>query len=277
MKAIKPILFLCVAFCFATACQKEADMTLKQKTMFENADIRQIDVSDAWEVTVVADNHTYVELEYSAYLEPNLKVQMEGSELAIGFTGNVYPAINSVFRATVHTNKIEKIEVEDATTINFMGIFEGTQLTVELNNASVCNGLHFTGEHCEIKLDNASKLLDFLFDGPSCKVELHDTSQFNGQIHAREALHIDLEDASRFVNKGGQTAQADIKVKHDCLLNMVETQVHEMHVELVGTSEATVWVYALLRCTLTDASTLYYKGNPQLQVDCDESSEIIPL
>ena len=277
MKTIKTILILCVALCFVTSCKKEVDMTLMQKTVLENADIRQIEVSDAWLVTVIADSCNFVELEYSAYLEPGLDIKMEGSELAIGFTGNVYPAINSVFRASVHTNRIEKIEVEDATTINFMGTFEGDQLTLELSNSSVCNGLHFTGEHCEIKLDNASKLLDFLFDGPSCKVELHDASQFNGQIHAREALHIDLEDASRFVNKGGQTAQADIKVKHASLLNMVETQVQEMHVELVGTSEATVWVYPLLRCTLTDASTLYYKGNPQLQVNCDESSEIVPL
>ena len=58
MKTIKTILILCVAICFATSCNKDVDMTLVQKTLFENADIRQIEVSDAWEVTVVADNNT---------------------------------------------------------------------------------------------------------------------------------------------------------------------------------------------------------------------------
>ena len=40
MKALKPILFLCVALCLTTSCKKEVDMTLKQKTVLENADIR---------------------------------------------------------------------------------------------------------------------------------------------------------------------------------------------------------------------------------------------
>ena len=89
-------------------------MTLLQKNVLENADIRQIEVSDAWEVSVIADSNTYVELEYSAYLEPGLNVRMEGSKLEIGFTGNVHPVINSVFKATVHTNKVEKIEADEA-------------------------------------------------------------------------------------------------------------------------------------------------------------------
>ena len=62
MKALKPLLLLCVALCFATACKKDVDMTLVQKTVLENADIRQIRVSDAWEVSVVADSNTFVEL-----------------------------------------------------------------------------------------------------------------------------------------------------------------------------------------------------------------------
>ena len=53
MKTIKTILILCVALCFVTSCKKEVDMTLMQKTVLENADIRQIEVSDAWQVTVV--------------------------------------------------------------------------------------------------------------------------------------------------------------------------------------------------------------------------------
>ena len=277
MKTIKTILFLCAALCFASSCKKEVDMTLMQKTVFQNADIRQIEVSDAWDVTVVADSNTYVELEYSAYLETYLKATMEDSKLEIGFTGNVYPAINSVYRATLHTNKIERIKAEDASSINFTGVFEGTQLTVEMSDASICSGPVFSGQYCEIDIDDASKLLDFHFDGPACKVTLRKASQFNGQIHAREALHITLEDNSRFVNKGGLTAQADIIAKHACLMNMAETQVHEMHVELSEASEATVWVNALLKGMLTEASTLFYKGGAEIDVNCSDDSQLIPF
>jgi len=67
MKALKPILILCIAICFTTSCKKEVDMTVMQKTLFENADIRQIEIGDAWQVTIVADTVTFVQVEYSAY------------------------------------------------------------------------------------------------------------------------------------------------------------------------------------------------------------------
>ena len=62
MKTIKTILILCVALCFATSCKKDVDMTLVQKTIFENTDIRQVEIEDAWLVTLVADSNTFVEL-----------------------------------------------------------------------------------------------------------------------------------------------------------------------------------------------------------------------
>ena len=277
MKALKPILILCITICCFASCKKEVDMTLVQKTVLENADIRQIEVADAWQVTVIVDSTNFVELEYSAYLKNYIKAKMDGNRLEIGFNGSIYPAINSVFCATIHTSQIECIEADDAAILNFTGVFEGTQLAVKLNDASVCSSLVFTGNYCEIEVDGASKLLNFQYEGPVCKAALHDASQFIGQIHAREALHVTLEDASRFVNEGGSTAQADIKVRCGSQLNMVETQTHEMHVELSEASVATVWVDALLKCTLTEASTLYYKGNPEINVDCSDDSQLIPL
>lgn len=277
MKTIKTILILCVVLFFATSCKKDVDMTLLQKTVLENTVIRQIEVSDAWEVTIIADSNAYVELEFSAYLEPYLKAKLEGTQLEIGFTGKVYPANNSVFRAIVHVDQLERVDIENAASLSFSGIIEGQNLLVELGDASVCGGLSFIGDQCEIKLEEASKLLDFQFNGISCKAVVHDASQFNGQIHATDFLDIELNDKSRFVNKGGNTAEATVKVMDASLLNMAETLVNEMNIELSDVSEATVWVSGLIMGNLTGASTLYYKGNPQIQIDLDDSSEIIPL
>lgn len=277
MRTIKTILILCVVLFFATSCKKDIDMTLLQKTVLENTIIRQIEVSDAWEVTIIVDSNAYVEIEFSAYLEPYLKTKLEGTQLEIGFTGKVYPASNSVFRAIVHVDQLERVDIEDAASVSFSGIVEGQNLLVELGDASVCGGLSFIGDHCEFKLEEASKLLDFQFNGISCKAVVHDASQFNGQIHAADLLDIELNDKSRFVNKGGNTAEATVKVMDASLLNMAETLVNEMNVELSGVSEATVWVNGLIMGNLTGASTLYYKGNPQIQINIDDSSEIIPL
>ena len=277
MKTIKTILILCVVLCFATSCKKEVDMTLVQKTVLENADIRQIEISDAWEVTVVADSCTFVELEYSAYLEEGIRAIMEGTQLEIGFTSNVYPVINSVFRATVHTTQLEKLEADDASTVQCSGEFTSQTLEVELSDASNCNGLVFSGESCHINVEDASLLTGFHFVGNRCTAELESASQFNGQIEASDRLEIELEDASRFVNKGGETTVAHIKAHDASRLNMVETRVGEMHVDLSSASEATVWVNNVIDGALTSASTLFYKGNPQIQVNCSEDSEIIPL
>lgn len=277
MKTIKTLLILCVALCFATSCKKSLDMTLAQKTLFENADIRQIEVSDAWEVNVIADSHTFVELEYSAYLEPRLNVGMDGTKLNIGFTSNVNPVINTRFRATVHTPQLEALKADEASKVTLAGSFEGTQLDVKLTEASSCSGLSFAGERCEIELDEASMLLDFHYEGPSCKAALRKASQFNGQISASDLLEIELDNASRFVNKGGLTDKSNIVLKEASRLNMVETQVNDMHVELTQASEATLWVTRLLEGTMAQASTIYYKGNPQINVDCSEGSQLIPF
>ena len=277
MKTIKLFLILCVALCFATSCKKDVDMTLLQKTALENVDIREIEVGDAWQVKVVADSNSYVVLEYSAYLENNLKAKMEGTKLEIGFAGSVYPAINSVYRAIVHTPQIEKLNADEASKIQFIGEFTGHQLEIELSDASQCNGPVFTGQSCNLKMEDASLLTGLHFIGSSCIAELEHASQFNGQIEAADQLEITLEDASRFVNKSGQTARANIKAHDASRLNMVETLVNEMYVDLTGGSEATVWVDLLLEGKARDASTLYYKGHPQMNVDCSDGSQLIPF
>ena len=284
MKVYKPIILLCVAALFATSCKKDVDMTLVQKTVLENTDIRQIEVGDAWQVTIVSDSVTYVELAYSAYLDPYVKAKMEGNKLEIGFTTNVYPVINSEFRATVHISQLEndkvcpdcggELDLNDAAQVQCRGDFAEQRIEVELSDASKCNGLVFSGESCMIKMEDASLMTGFQFVGTACNAELDDASQFNGEIQSAEQFNIELKSASRFVNKGGETATANIKLHDASILNMVETRVGTMHVELNSASEATVQVADFMDGTLKEASTLYYKGHPQLQVDCDESSTI---
>lgn len=282
MKAIRNIIILCAALCFATACKKEVDMTVMQKTLFENADIRQIEVSDAWQVTIVADTVTFVQVEYSAYLDNYLKTKIEGTKLEIGFTGNVYPAINSVYRATVHTNHItlfEKLEAKEAAQVKCEGVFtyKGQQLELHLSDAAQCDGLIFLGGSCEIKMESASLLTGFQFVGNTAKAILEDASQFNGQIQVDDSLQVELNDASRFVNKSGTTQQALIKLQNSSLLNIAETEVQSMNVDLSSGSEATVQITGQMEGSLIEASTLFYKGHPQIQVDCSDDSQLIPF
>ena len=279
MKTLKPLLFLCVALCFATSCKKDVDMTLVQKTVLENADIRQIKVSDAWEVSVVADSNTFVELEYSAYLESKVNVKMQGTQLEIGFLGATYPVIYSVFRATVHTNTIESIKVEEAAQLGFAGHFSATSdtLFVDLDDASVCSGLNYSGHVIEIAVKDASDFLDFQLSGYNCEVDVSDVSTCKGVFDMSFHLVANLKDASQLITFGGSAPYGMIKVQDASTLNMVQSEIGEMHVELSGTSEATVNVSERMEGSLKEASTLYYKGHPQIDIDCSEDSQLIPL
>lgn len=279
MKTIKTILILCAALCFATACKKEADMTLIQKTVLENADIRQIEVSDAWQVTVVADSSTFVELEYSAYLEPYLKTKMEGPQLEIGFTGKVYPVMGSVYKAKVHTAHFNRVEAKDATILNFEGSFysDDDSLNIVLNDASLCNGLDISGKYNKVSLNDASKFVGFHLDGTNNLVYVKDASVCKGSFETRFHFFALLEDASQLVTFEGATPYGQITLRDGSLVNMAQTEIRELNVNLSGASEATVNVTETMTGSLTDASTLYYKGIPTIDVNCSEDSQLIPF
>lgn len=279
MKTIKTILVLCVALCLATSCKKDVDMTLMQKTVLENADIRAIEVGDAWQVTVVADSSTFVELTYSAYLEPYLKAKMEGTKLELGFAGNVRPVINSTFRATVHTDKIESIEAEDAAEMTFSGHFSATSdsLILHLKDASVCSGLDYSGHECKVVVEDASQFLGFHLTSTNAEVKVSDASTCKGDFDMSFHLVATLSGASQLITFGGAAPYGMIMLQDASLVNMVQTEVREMHVDLSGASEATIDVSDGMEGTLTEASTLYYKGHPQLNVDCSEDSQLIPF
>lgn len=279
MKTIKPILILCAVLCFATACKKEVDMTLQQKTVLENTDIRSIVVNNAWQVSIVADSVTFVELSYSAYLEPYLKTKMTGSQLEIGFTGNVRPASNSVFSATIHTSKVEKIDAKDASKLNFFGHYPATSdsLIVHLEDASVCSGLDYSGHECKVIIEDASQFIGFQLSCTNGEVRVSDASTCKGNFDMQIHLIANLSDASHLITFGGTAPYAMIKLQDASLLNMVQTEVNEMHVDLSGASEATVNVKDHMEGTLNESSTLYYKGHPQLNVDCSDGSQLIPF
>lgn len=279
MKTLKPVFFLCVALCFASSCKKEADMTLMQKTVFQNADIRQIEVSDAWQVTVVSDSITFVELSYSAYLEPYLKAKMEGTQLEIGFAGNVRPLFNSTFRATIHTNKIDRVEAEDASKLSFSGSFTASNdtLSVNLDKSSVCTGLSYSGSECMVVLKDASLFLGFHLTSTNVEVRASKASTCKGNFNVRHQLVANLDGASQLISFGGTASKGTVKLQGSSLLNIVQTEVGELQVDLSGASEATVNVSNSLKGRLSDASTLYYKGHPQLDIDSSEDSRVIPF
>ena len=282
MKTLKQILILSVALCFATSCKKEVDMTLVQKTVYENNDLSLFHVDNAWEVTFVYDSlKSFVELEYSAYLEEYVHVWDTNGWLSIGFKGAFYKQPESVFKAKVHTSEREHLYfmVNNASIINMEGLFELEDITFELLNGSICNGFEVTSQSCGIELTYGSQLYGVDFHGTNCTVYAHKGSSCKGYFNVEQTFITGVGINSQLIVLGGSMPSASIGVKDSSTINMAQAEVNDMSVYLDGKSEATVNVTETISGFLLSGSTLYYKNSshPQLDVDCSEDSQLIPF
>ena len=235
MKTIKTILILCVALCFATSCQKEVDMTLVQKTVFEDADIHLINVDDGWEVTFVYDSlKSFVELEYSAYLEEYVSVKETNEWLTIGFNNKINPLSGSVYKATVHISQKEHLylRADNASIITFDGVFEVEDMNIELLNASICNSLEVTSQSCGIDLTYGSQMYGVNFNGTNCSVYAHKGSYCKGYFNVEQSFTSGVGISSQLIVFGGSMPSASIEVKDEGIINIVQAEVKDMYVYL---------------------------------------------
>lgn len=265
-------LLILIGLMVFTGCrEKELDMTLMQKTLYDGATISEIIAKDAWDIKVIQDERTYVELEYSAFLEEYLKVVMEGTALQIGFTHQLNCPSNTVMFATIHTPTVHKLSFSDAVFAALDNLQLDTDIALELNNASSCRGGHFNG-NALIKLSGASTCAELYIEGKDCTVELEDASVCKGSLNVSGLLTMTVKEASRLTEYWGEIHTVEAIVSDASYLNMASSWINRMSIEVSDASEATVNVVASLEGVVADASKLYYSGNPILNVDCDETS-----
>lgn len=251
--------------------EKELDMTVKNRTLYESAAMNEITAADAWCVQVLQDTVSYVELEYSAYLEEYLKVTLEGTSLHIGLNKSLSLTNNTVMNATVHTPRVHKIHFSEAVTAAVEGLFPDSSFTLVLEDASTFRGGRFQG-NADLKLSGASKCVEFSFEGTNCKVEVEDASYLKGCLNVSGDLNMTVKGSSHVINYWGEINRANVSVNDASFLNMATNWISQMHIDVKSASEATVNVTETLEGSVQDASKLYYSGNPTLNIECDDSS-----
>ena len=102
-------------------------------------------------------------------------------------------------------------------------------------------------------------------------------SACKGRFDVEESFNASALISSQIIVFGGSIPSASIEVKEAGTINMVQAEVNNMNVYLEGASEATVNVSDTISGFLLSASTLYYKGHPQINIDCSEDSQLIPF
>lgn len=256
-------------------------MTLVQKTVLENNTLSLIHVNHGWEVDIVYDSlNSFVELEYSAYLEDFILVREINDWLEIGFSQKVYPLAGSVYKATVHTMEKEHLNIsaENECIIALKGPFVLTEgIDLDLHNASACSEFTIDAPSCSILVSEDSQLLNALFTGTNCSVLATKNSSCKGFFNVEQSFNASAQISSQVIVFGGSMPSASIEVKEAGTINMAQVEVEEMNVYLAGASEATVNVSGRISGFLLEGSTIYYKGHPQLDVECSEDSQLIPF
>jgi len=281
MKGYKPILLFCAVLCFATSCKKEFDMTPVQKTVLENNTLSLIHVNHGWEIDIVYDSlNSFVELEYSAYLEDYILVREINNWLEIGFNQEVYPLAGSVYKATVHTREKENLSIraENESVIALKEPFMLTEsIDMELIDASTCSEFSVAAPSCSILVTKDSQLLNVIYTGTNCSVLVTKNSACKGIFNVEQSFNASAQISSQVIVFGGSIPSATLGAGNESTINMAQANVETMNVNLADGSEATVNVSSRISGFLTEVSTLYYKGHPQLDVECSEDSQLIPF
>ena len=101
------------------------------------------------------------------------------------------------------------------------------------------------------------------------------SSSCKGSFNVENSFNASALISSQIIVFGGAMPSASIEVKEEGTINMVQAEVNDMKVHLEGASEATVNVTETIRGFILSSSTLYYKGHPQIDVDCSEDSQLI--
>lgn len=256
-------------------------MTLVQKTVLENNTLSQIYVNHGWEVDIVYDSlNSFVELEYSAYLGDFILVREINNCLEISFNQKMYPLAGSVYKATVHTMEKEHLNIraENESVIALKGPFVLTEsIDMELTNASTCSEFTIAAPSCSILVTEDSQLLNAIYAGTNCSVLVTKNSSCKGIFNVEQSFNADAKISSQLIVFGGSTPSATLGASDESTINMAQANVETMNVNIAGGSEASVNVSGRISGFLHEGSTIYYKGHPQLDVECSEDSQLIPF
>ena len=141
-------------------------------------------------------------------------------------------------------------------------------IDIELIDASVCSGFKVSAESCSILATNASQLLGVDYQGKNCVLLVTKSSSCKGSFNVENSFNASALISSQIIVFGGAMPSASIEVKEEGQLNMVQTEVRDMNVDLEGASEATVNVSE----TIWKA---YFELYPILQGPSSDSTSIV--
>lgn len=277
MKSLK-ISLLFVLMATMLACHKEPDLTIVEETCYIGADVHSITTDGDWEVEVVISDDPRVELSYSKCLENGIAPYLDMDKLSLRLNYSAALPSGFTMKAVVYTDALTALTLDYNSTAVFKGSFTGQELNIILKNNSTCSLLNADIEtRCKITLDKSCVLSDCNIVCAKAEVVATNSSRVTGIIAPTDSLNVELNNNSRFVNYQAEPHVVKAKLVSSCLMNIIQSLTQNLDIELVA-SEASVNVNGNIIGSLTEASTLYYKGGADMSgLDVSSDSETIQL
>lgn len=267
---IKGLLLCVCSMLLLLSCRKAPDTTIITKSYLEGEVINSIEVRNGWNIIVEnSASKSGIELEYTAFLEEGITMSLNDGKLILDFQNVSGTLYNSTLCATIYSSELSSLNLSNNVRADVIGEFSADSVMFDLSRNSSCRGGIITSKQISVFAEK-SDIADIEFFGECAVVNLV-ASRMAGKINAVEYQDINL-DGSSFVNYSGQTSSVDLAAKNVSIANMVSDEATMMQLELEGRSSVTVHVTDIMSGHVKEESSLYYVGNPTLNLDVDESS-----
>jgi hypothetical protein len=205
---------------------------------FNYSDFERVDVSDAFELTLIESDTFFVQVTIDDNLAKYVQVTDNNGWLNIGMaSGHGYNTDHQ--KAEVHMPFITDLNGSGATAIDMQPFADTVDFNLDLSGASVYSG-SFAANICNIRLSGASVM--------------------NVSMNCTE-LYMDVSGAS-VVNMYGSCTDFYLDGSGASVFTLGNFITNNSVIELSGASDATIHVLDHLDAKLSGASVLKYYGDP---------------
>lgn len=254
------------------SCRKAPDTTIITESHFEGEVISSIEARNGWSITIEnSADKSGIMLEYTAFLEEGIIMSLNDGKLILDLQNVSGALYSSTLHATIYSSQLSSLSFSNNVRTDIIGEFCADSVIMALSRNSSCRGGRFISKQMSVVADK-SDIADIEFVGERADINLV-ASRMAGRINATTSQDINL-DGSSFVNYSGQTLSVRLAAKNASIANTVSNEAAVVLIELEGGSTITANVIDSISGYVKEGSSLYYVGNPTLNLDVDESSSV---
>lgn len=202
-----------------------------------------------FEVYVIQDGLSEVEIEAESNLIPLIRTRIEGSALVVDTKDNLRN--NLPMKVYVHTEDVREIRLSGSGLLNAENI-DADDLDVDLSGSG---NMFFSGNG----------------DDVNCQLSGSGTIELGIDCDHLEANISGSGD----VETWGTANDADLKISGSGSFRAYELLLQECHVKISGSGSMYLNVEDYLYVTISGSGDVYYQGNPIIETDISGSGSVI--